>query len=95
MVDKTPLELLTSKSQRNLNCLSDPNRSTRRRALKKFVQEFDATSECAPKKKKVRKLHAAFFRQELQHRLLPMLSAPLLTSDAGSDHRAKHKNEEP
>ena len=72
--DASPLELLTSKSQRNLNCLSDPNRSTRRRALKKFVAEFDAGSGKGPKKSKERKLQAAFFKKELQHRLLPLLS---------------------
>ena len=33
---------LTAKQQRNLNCLGDPNRSTRRRALLKFVKEFRA-----------------------------------------------------
>ena len=72
--EPTELEALRAKNQRNLNCLSDPNRSTRRRALKKFVKEFDADSEKTPKKKKIRRLHAAFFKSELQHRLIPLLS---------------------
>ena len=65
----TALEALTSKQQRNINCLSDPNRSTRRRALKKFVQEFNA-----PPKKKQRPVHAAFFKASLQTPLLSCLA---------------------
>ena len=68
---KPPNELLelTKKQQRNINCLSDPNRSTRRRALGKFVKEFNA-----PPKKKQRPIHSMFFIESLQKPLLTCLS---------------------
>ena len=70
---------LTAKQQRNLNCLGDPNRSTRRRALIKFVKEFRAGGPgghdgTPPKNSTERAVHAAFFVSALQPKLLALLS---------------------
>lgn len=60
---------LTKKQQRNINCLTDPNRSTRRRALGKFAKEFSA-----PPTQARRSVQSAFFKASLQQPLLACLS---------------------
>jgi dynein assembly factor 5 len=67
----TALDELTKKQQRNINCLTDPNRSTRRRALGKFVKEFQSPPTT---KNQQRDVHASFFIQSLQAPLLTCLS---------------------
>ena len=62
------LDDLTQKQQRNINCLTDPNRSTRRRALGKFLKVFNEKP-----KKNVRQVHATFFIQSLRSPLLACL----------------------
>ena len=59
----------TKKQQRNVNCLTDPNRSTRRRALIKFAKEF----KTKPKPNEIQ-IQAQFFIQSIQSPLITCLS---------------------
>ena len=79
MSELTPEEtevigVLKQKLQRNINCLADPDRSTRRRSLDKLKRTLLAAK---PPEGASVKAMAAFFESMLQEPLLKILADPV------------------